>query len=65
MNVRSDALGRENGTWDMLATIVWEIEDWNSPFAIGMADFVVVGEGAAEVVEEMVGVVCTSIVLVV
>jgi len=35
------------------------------PFAIGMADFVIVGDGAAEVVEEIVGVVCTSIVLVV
>lgn len=49
----------------MLVTLMRKVEDWNSPFAIGMADFVVVGEGAAEVVEEMVGVVCTSIELVV
>lgn len=65
MNVGSDALCRENGAWDMLVTLMRKVEDWNSPFAIGMADFVVVGEGAAEVVEEMVGVVCTSIELVV
>jgi hypothetical protein len=49
----------------MLVTLIQKIKDSNSPFAIGMADFVIVGDGAAEVVDEIVGVVCTSIVLVV
>ena len=65
MDVRCNALGRENGAWDMLVTLIQKIKDSNSPFAIGMADFVIVGDGAAEVVDEIVGVVCTSIVLVV
>jgi hypothetical protein len=64
VDVRSDALGREDGAWDLLVTLIREFEALSSPFAIGMADFIV-GVGVAEVVEDVVGVVCTSIVLVV
>lgn len=50
MDVRSEALGRQDRTWQMLVEVFLMSDAVNkiSPFAMGMADFV----GVAEAVED-------------